>query len=153
MRGEDVAIPIVIATVAYAVVTIVRLLLENIRRAKSERLQADLYTKLIEKFSSSPELAAWLQSGQGITLLQSEPSAPPAAHTRILNAVQFGVIGAVVGGAVLWLGRMFHGEARDVLMVVGTLSLAVGGGMLIAGHVSYFLSKHLGLIQGTKSEE
>lgn len=149
--GEMIAIPIVIGILAFGVTTIVRLLLENIRRAKSERLQADLYTKVIDKLSSSPELAAWLQSEKGITLMQNEPKEQPGAQSRILNSAQFGIVGAAVGGALLWLGRMFHGEPRDVLMIFGTVILAVGGGLLLAGVVSYFLSRHLGLLNGVKS--
>jgi hypothetical protein len=151
MRGEDIAIPVVFGIVAYSVVTIVRMLLEHIRRSKSERLQADLYTKVIDKLSASPELAAWLQSEKGITMLPEEPRAQPGAQSRILNSAQFGIVGSVVGGALLWLGRMFQGEPREALMVFGTAILAAGGGLLIAGTVAYFLSRHLGLLNGTRS--
>jgi uncharacterized membrane protein len=151
MRGDYIAIPVVIGIVAYAVVTIVRLLLENIRRSKSERLQADLYTKVIDKLGSSPELAAWLESEKGITLMQVEPKEQPGAQSRILNSAQFGIMGAAVGGAMLWLGRVFHGEPQEVLMIFGTVILAAGGGLVIAGAVAYFLSRHLGLLNGAKS--
>lgn len=150
--GEVIAIPIMIGTVALSVVTIIRSLLDNIRRAKSDRLQAEIYTKLIDKFGSSPELVAYLQSESGMNLLRTEAPEQPAAYSRILNAVQFGIIGSVVGGALLWLGRMFHGEAQEVLMVAGTLTLAAGGGLLLAGGAAYGLSRHLGLVDGAKSD-
>lgn len=151
MRGEMIAIPLVVGLLAYGVITIVRLLLENIRRAKSERLQSELYTKVIDKLGSSPELGAWLQSEKGITFLRDEPKEQPGAQARILNSAQFGIVGAVVGGALLWLGRMFSGEPQEALMVFGTILLAAGGGLMLAGVVSYFLSRHLGLLEGIRS--
>lgn len=148
--GEVIAIPVVVMTIAFSVVTIIRALLDNIRRTKSERLQAELYTKMLDKFGSSPELIAYLQSESGMNLLRAEAPEQPASYSRILNAVQFGIIGVVVGGAVLWLGRMFHGEAQEVLMVAGALVLAAGGGLLLAGGASYGVSRHLGLINTGK---
>lgn len=152
MRGEMIAIPAVISIMTYGVITILRMLLESIRRAKSERLQAELYTKVIDKLNSSPELGAWLQSDKGIMLLENEPKEQPAAQSRILNSVQFGVPGAAIGAALLWLSQMFHGEPREALMIFGTILLAAGGGLLAAGLVSYFLARHLGLINGARSQ-
>jgi hypothetical protein len=153
MRGEMIAIPLVVSVLAYGAVTIVRLLLENISRAKSERLQADLYTKVIDKLSSGPELAAWLQSEKSINLMQNEPREQPGVQARILNSAQFGIVGAAVGGALLWLGRMFDGGAQEALMIFGTIILAAGGGLLLAGVVSYFLSRHLGLLNGAHARD
>lgn len=150
--GEMIAIPVVVGTIAVSVVTIIRSLLDNIRRTKSDRLQAELYTKMLDKFGSSTDLVAYLQTESGMNLLRSDAPEQPAAYSRILNAVQFGIIGAVVGGALLWLGRMFHGEAEEVLMVAGTLVLAAGGGLLLAGAAAYGLSRHLGLVDGAKTD-
>lgn len=153
MGGEAVAIIALVLTLSYGVVTIMRLLLEHIRRTKSERLQAEVYNKVLDKLGSSQEILNWTQSETSQNLFRVPPPDRPAPYSRILNAVQFGVVLTVMGLAVLFIKTQLTGHDQEPAMVMGTLITALGAGLLLAGGASWLLSRKLGLIDAKSISE
>ena len=154
MNKEFIAIPVVIFTLAYGFVTIVRLLLDHIRRTKSEKLQAEVYTKMLDKLGSSQDVLAWSQNDTTQNLFRVPPPDSPAPYSRILNAIQIGVVLTVVGLAVLFIRtQLTAAHDQEPAMVIGTLVTALGVGLLLAGCASWLLSRHFGLINGKTGPE
>ncbi len=146
------AIPfLVFLIMLIAVLWVLRVILENRRWNRSFKVHEEVHTKLLEKFSSVQELAAYMESDAGKRLLEWTPatfetqSRMPFAASRILWSLQAGLTLALVGiGLLLLRGRIPDGA--EPLLVCGTLGLTVGAGFVLSAIISYGLSKHLGLI-------
>lgn len=146
---EKIAIVMVLASMVLGVVTIVRLALEHMWRSKTLRTQSDLYNRLIDKFGSSNELLAYMQSEAGQQLLKTPATTAPNAYARIMNAAQYGAVAAVAGFGILGIGYAFRGqEVADVTYVLGWMAVTLGAALIISSAMSYLLSKKFGLING-----
>jgi hypothetical protein len=126
------------------------LIFSTIRRYKIAKAQAQVQTKLLDKIGSGQELLAYAQSDAGKQLLESLKVERIAPHTRIIGALQAGIVSLLVGAAFLLL----HSEVPDEhhgLVVFGTLGCALGLGFALSAGASYFLSKSFGLLNGGAS--
>ncbi len=121
----------------------------NIRRYKIARYQAEVHSKLLEKFGGSEELLAYLESDAGKRFLESASIEQGKTNPfgRILGAVQAGVILTLTGVALLFL-RSRVPEAAEGFLIFGTLAVAIGVGFVLSAGASYALSKSFGLLQG-----
>jgi hypothetical protein len=139
-----------IGTVAW----LIRTVLDQRRWNRLSKIQAEVHTKLMDRFSSNDELLAYVQTPSGRRFLESGPSplqeTPPAMgapFSRILWSVQVGAVLLVTGAALLLLsGRSALVEAREFFFVAGSLASALGAGFVVSAGASYALSRRLGLI-------
>lgn len=122
----------------------------NLRRYKIARHQAEVHTKLLEKFGRSEELLAYLESDAGKRFLESASIEQTKTNpfARILGAVQAGLILTLSGVALLFL-RSRVTQAAEGFLVLGALALAIGVGFVLSAGASYALSKSFGLLPGT----
>ena len=120
------------------------------------RAQTELNTKLIDWFSSSDELLAYLQSPAGKSLIEPAvvPQAGPrpmpmnAPLSRIFWSLQSGIVVSTLGGGLIFVSRgLATDEFAQLLYGVGIVVLTIGLGFAISAAVSYVLSQRLGLIQ------
>lgn len=128
---------------------IVYVAVTNRRLVQMARLQADMHTKLLDKLGSGAELVQYLESDAGRAFLEPPPLERTSAYTRILVAMQVGIIVSLVGGTLMFLGARLGGEGP---IVVGGLLLALGLGFLISAGASYWLSKSWGLLEPQSAE-
>lgn len=141
---EAVAITCTVGTLAGSVVYLIRSGLDHLRATRSEKLQADLYTRLLDKFGSSQDLLAYLQTDAGRNLLKppihEQALAVPSA--RIMNAVQIGTVLIAVGAALLLIKAAIQStEPQEPLTVFGILGLMTGLGFLVSAFASWKLSE------------
>ena len=142
MSEEVILFPILFALVGFIVWTT----FSTIRRYKTAKLQAGLQTKLLEKFGSSQELLAYVQSDAGKHFLQSLAMEQRTPYSRILGAAQASIILVFVALAFLFLrGRVLGAE--EGFLVFGTITLSLGFGFGISAALSYYLSKSFGLLR------
>ena len=114
-------------------------------RETRARIQAEVQTKLIDRFGSAPELADFLQSPAGRNFMGQLESAPRLhAREKILVGIRRAIIVTAVGVAFCGLGGVFHEEG---LLIPGFFLLALGGGYLISALVSMRLSRAWGLFE------
>ena len=135
----------------------IRTVVEQRRWSRLSRIQADVHTKLMDRFSSNDELLRYVQMPAGQRFLESGPSpvqeSTPAAvaapFARILWSVQIGAVLLVAGFGLLFLSGRAAPEIREFFFVVGCMATALGAGFLVSGAASYVLSRRLGLLERT----
>jgi hypothetical protein len=153
---EDLTVVLIILTITAGVLWLVRTAIEQRRWQRSMRAQTELNTKLIDRFSSSEELLAYLQSPAGKALI--EPAALPQASprpmpmnaplTRIFWSLQSGIVVGTLGTGLIFVSRgVATAEFAQILYGIGIVILTIGLGFAISAAVSYVLSHRLGLIQ------
>lgn len=132
-----------------------RSVLEHRRWMHAMKIQTDTHTKLVDRLSSNDELMAYIQSPVGQKFLMSPSvsvesdrlSGPGAPASRILTAMQIGVV-ATCGGTGLWIAKSrVIEEVAQPLHVIAVLAIALGIGFVIAAFLSYGLSEQMGLMK------
>jgi len=124
------------------------IIFSTIRRSKIARMQADVQLKLLDKVGTGAELLAYAETEAGKQLLESLKVERVTPHGRIIGAVQAGIVFLFLGGALLILRHQVS-AGDEGLTILGTLSMALGAGFALSAAASYFLSKTLGLLNGT----
>jgi hypothetical protein len=129
---------------------LVKTLIAQRRWGQAARTQAEVHQKLLDRFTSSEELLAYIQTPTGKRFLESAPMAFEAPVNaplgRILWSVQAGLV-LISGGAGLHFvsGRLVK-EAALPLSVIGIVALSIGIGFVLSAVVSYALSRRLQLL-------
>jgi hypothetical protein len=144
MPEDIVILPILFSLFAF----VAWIIFTTIRRYKTAKLQAEVQTKLLEKFGSGQELLAYVQSDAGKRFSESLAMEQRTPYGRILGAAQAGVILVLLGLALLFLRGRVSG-AEEGFLVSGTITLSLGVGFGLSAALSYFLSKSFGLLNET----
>ena len=146
---EDIA-P-VIGSVAILIVLgwIVKVISNNRKTTRMATMQADLQSKLLDKFGSTPELLGYLQSDAGGSFAQLVPTeAGTSPYAKILSSVQTGIV-VLMGGVACMFLRDQISEGFEGFTILGALGVAIGVGFLLSAGVAFLLSKKWGVIGGT----
>ena len=133
---------------------LIRTLIDYRRWNRLTKVQTDVHTKILDRFTGSEELLAYIKSPAGSKFLESTPinlDAGPrsigAPLGRILWSVQAGLV-LVAGGIGLdFVSGSIPEEASQAIHAMGILGIALGGGFVVSAGVSYFISHRLGLIE------
>lgn len=146
-----------VSAVVFGVVWLLRTFVGHRRWLRATRLQSELNNRLLERMGSNEQLLAYLQSQAGQQLMAApvinDVSVPAAAAslTRILWAVQAGLV-LICGGIGLLVVRNYvFEETGEALLTFGTLAISVGVGFAGASYASYALSKRFGLLETTRA--
>ncbi|MGD0360165.1 MAG: hypothetical protein ABSC93_04820 [Bryobacteraceae bacterium] len=140
-------------------VWLIRTLVDYKRWSRLAKVQTDAHTKLLDRFTASEDLLAYIQSPAGAKFLESSPislDAGPrsvgAPLSRILWSVQGGVV-LIAGGIGLHIvgERAVEATASQSLHALGIIGIALGTGFLVSAIVSFIISQRLGLIEPSTS--
>lgn len=151
---EALSLAAVMLAIFGAVIWLIRTLIEHRRWSRLTRTQAEVHNKLMDRFTSSEELMAYMQTPGGkrflesgvVSLESSTPRAVSAPIGRILWSVQIGVVVIAAGIGLQIISTMIDREVAQPMLALGVLAAAIGGGFLLSAFISYILSKRLGLI-------
>jgi hypothetical protein len=121
---------------------IVFVIVDGFRRRQQLRLAAEFQTRLLERIGSAREFGEFLSTESGARFLDAIAVDRHAVQTGILRALQSGIVALVVGIAIFVLARGKSYE--EGLLIVATISAALGAGLLLAAGLSYRLSKRMG---------
>lgn len=113
-----------------------------VSRAKARRaeVQAEVQSRLIDRFGSAPELIDFLQSSAGRQFVNGVQSAPAMlTRERILSGFSRAIILSMLGVAFLALTFFYD----DDFAVPAFILFSLGVGYLLATFVSWRLSKNL----------
>src|SRR5260370_36202533 len=118
-------------------------LFSTIRRFKTAKLQADVQARLVEKFGTSQDLLAYVQTDAGKQILESLSVERTSPYSRIIGAVQAGIILFLFGLALLFLRGRVSG-AEEGFLVIATIFFPLGIVFAIFPAVSTSLPKLFG---------
>lgn len=133
---------------------VIRYIVDHRRWLRATRIQSEAHNKLLERFTGSEELAAYMQSPAGAQFLQAAPlsldssttRAPGAPFSRILWSVQAGVVIIAAGIGFMLIQRRMVDEVAEIIGAWGMFAMAVGAGFVISGALSYVISSRMGLL-------
>ena len=136
------------------IVWIIRTFIDYRRWSRLAKVQTDVHTKLLDRFSSNEDLVAYIQSPAGSKFLESSPikldpgpKSLGAPLGRILWSVQGGFVLVALGIGLQVVRRGTSDQAAQPLHALGILAIALGLGFLFSAIISYILSRRLGLIE------
>lgn len=138
----------------------VRALLENRRWTRIFRLQSEVHGRLIDRFSSNQELAAYMQTDAGRRFLEASPISVnvesgqrvPNVVARVLTPLQIGIVMVLLGIGLLLL-RHAGEDMETPMLVFGTVVLMPGIGFMISAGITWILAARLGLMPADPAAE
>jgi hypothetical protein len=135
-------------------VWLIRTLVDYRRWSRLAKVQTDVHTKLLDRFTANDDLLAYIQSPAGAKFLQSSPITLDAAPRsvgaplgRILWSVQGGVVLMAGGIGLQVVSARVADAASQPLHALGVLGIALGLGFVISAIISFVISQRLGLIE------
>jgi hypothetical protein len=140
---------------AFGVVTwLIRTIMDYRRWKQLSKVQTEIHTRLLDRFTSNEELLAYIQSPAGSKFLESSPiTLDPAPRSlgaplaRILWSVQAGLVSMAVGVGLQAMAGRFNDDASQPVRAFGILGIALGLGFVISAIISFVISQRLGLIE------
>ena len=144
--------------IAFLVVTgvivwVIRMIVTSRRWNKLSKVQYDVHSKLLDRFTTNEDLLAYMQTPAGRRFLESapirmpdEPRSMTAPFSRILWSVQAGIVLVLTGIGLLYVSSTLTDEPAQFFMVIGVITLALGGGFIVSAVAAYALSRKLGLL-------
>jgi hypothetical protein len=157
---EALSIAFVFLLIAYSLAWIVRTIIEQKRWNRLSRTQAEVHTKILDRFGSSEELLAYMKTPAGSRFLESAPiplrTEPSRGWNqpfgRTLVSVQAGVVIAAAGLGMLLVSLRFDPQTAQELFAIGVVAFSIGAGFIASAAVSVFMSRRLGLLQEPPAE-
>jgi hypothetical protein len=135
-------------------VWLIRTLIDYRRWSRLAKVQTDVHTKLLDRFTANDDLLAYIHSPAGSKFLESSPiklDAGPrtmgAPLGRILWSVQGGLVLVAGGIGFLFVSGRVAEEASQPLHALGVLGIALGVGFVVSAIISFVISHRLGLIE------
>jgi hypothetical protein len=146
MEPVLVLIPIVISTGFFAMVAFI-VWSKASSRAQQARYNAEVQSKLIERFGSGPELIDFLKSAEGQQFATGISKLPKfAARDRVVAGFTRAIFLTFLGLA--FLGLMFSEIGNPGFLITGSILTALGLANLVSSIISLRLSKRMGLVNG-----
>jgi hypothetical protein len=149
---QNLSIMAVVGIITGGILWIIKTLVGYRRWYRTSKIQTEVHTKILDRFTSNEDVLAYMQTEPGRRFLESAP--PPvegpvkpmaAPLSRILWSLQAGVVLATGGFGLLFVSRRAISEIAQPLFASGVLVLALGVGFVVSAAASYLLSRHLGL--------
>lgn len=118
-----------------------------VARAREARMRqrSEERTRLLERFSSSEDLAAFLSSEAGARLLQVDKGSAHPTH-KLTVALFAGLITLFIGFAFVIVVFQGRDPSGGNLIIPGLICILAGVGILIAAGISAWLFRRAGLM-------
>lgn len=131
----------------------IKTLIEQRRWNRLNRMQIEVHSKLLDRFTSNEELLAYMQTPPGRRFLESAPiplEAGPrpisAPVSRIFWSLQAGLVAIAFGVALDIVSMRTQGhEVSEYLYGVGMVGLLIGIALVASAGLFYALSRKFGL--------
>jgi hypothetical protein len=144
--SENTTVAIIILACAFAFSWCVWAIAVNIRRSRTSKYTAEIHSRLLDRFSGSPELIAFLEGESGRRYFDALESDIKDPLSRVLNGIQLGIVLILLGVSFLAVRTGQTDTAtRNSLLLIGVPGIALGTGFLISAIISHRLSKSWGL--------
>ena len=128
---QALAVMVGLAVASFVLLWIIRTLVDYRRWYRTSKVQTEVHTKLLDRFSSNEDLMAYMQTPSGRRFLESAPiplegpaRSVGAPLSRILWSLQAGIVLAVAALGVLFVSNRVVEEVAQPLFAIGVLVLA-----------------------------
>ena len=134
------------------VIWLIKTAIQHRRWVRLSKVQADVHTKLMDRFTGNDELLAYIQTPAGRRFLESapipleSPRAVSAPVGRILWSMQLGAVLTVAGIGIEVVAARAIAEVAEPVAAIGIFVIAIGIGFLISSLLAYGVSRRLGLL-------
>jgi hypothetical protein len=136
-----------------AIVWLIYLFVQNSRWNRAFKQQSEIHSRLIDKFSSTQELAAYMETEAGKQFLSASAYAPgpqagphmPNVVARVITPMQVGVVLTLLGIGLYFL-RNAGPDMATPMVVLGTLALMPGVGFILSAGATWAIAQRLGLM-------
>lgn len=141
-------------------VWLVRSIIDQRRWLRVSRTQAEVHTKLLDRLTNNEDLLAYIQTPAGRRFLESgplltdgepKPASAIAPVSRIIWALQAGVVLASLGVGFWVAESRFPEDMGEGFFIIGTLAAALGVGFVLAAGLAYVISSRFGLVPSTSA--
>ena len=145
--------------IAFLIVTsvlvwVIKTLIDQRRWNRLSRVQTEVHSKLLERFTSNEELLAYIETPAGKRFFESAPipleSGPRPMRApigRIFWSLQAGLVLIAAGIGFDLVSLRVKTEASEVLYGLGMIGLLIGVALVVSAGVFYGLSRKFGLWQ------
>ena len=157
MWSDVVTIVAIFTGLAMAIgllVWLTRTIIDFRRWRQLAKVQTDVHTKILDRFTSNEDLLAYIQSPAGSKFLESSPIKLDAGSrsvgaplARILWSVQGGLVLLAGGIGLLVVSGRVANDVSQGIQALGVLAIALGLGFVISAIISFVISRKLGLIE------
>lgn len=142
----------VFCVITMTVVWFIRTYVEQRRWNRLAGVQHEVHSKILDRFSSSEDLLAYIQSPSGRKFLEAAPIPVDASSksmsapiNRIFWSLQAGLVASTLGLGLQFVSGHVPTEMSTPLFVMGIVALSIGVGFVLSAIVSFVLSRKLGL--------
>jgi hypothetical protein len=149
---EGVTIGTVVLIIASGVLWLLKTLVDHRRWLRLSKIQTDVHTKILDRFSSNEDLLAYIQTPAGKKFLESAPIPIDAPRSiaaplgRILWSAQAGAVLTVLGLGITLVSRSTLDEVAPPLAALGAVVIALGVGFLVSAFLAYALTRRFKLM-------
>jgi len=150
----DKLAPIIIVPALFlAIVWIINLFVQSHRWTRTFRQQSGIHSRLIDKFSTNQELAAYMETEAGKRFLEMSPLASgptagphmPNVVARVLTPMQVGAVMTLLGIGFFLL-RNAGPDMATPMAVLGVLALMPGIGFILSAGATWAIAQRLGMM-------
>ncbi len=139
--------------ITYVLVWAVKALIEQRRWSRLARIQTEVHSKLLDRFTSNEDLLAYIQTPAGRRFLESAPipleSAKPisAPVGRIFGSLQAGLVITAAGIGLDFASSRFVSGVSEPLFAIAVIAICVGIAFILSAASFYVISRRFGLWQ------
>ena len=145
---------IVVIAIFGALVLITKFIFESRRWSRTFKMQSEVHSRLIDKFSTSQELAAYMETEAGRRFLEAAPISTgasagpfvPNVVARVLTPLQIGFVMVLLGIGFLLLRNVGDAETAESMLITGTVMLMPGIGFILSAGATWLVAHRLGLM-------
>jgi hypothetical protein len=142
----------VILLIASGLIWLIKTLIDQRRWSRLSKIQTDVHTKILDRFSSNEDLLAYIQTPAGRRFLESTPIAVDAPKalaapiSRILWSAQAGAVLTILGLGIILVSQTTLEEIAGPLGAMGAVVIALGIGFLVSASLAYTLTRRFRLM-------
>ena len=149
---EGFTIGTVVLLITSGLIWLIKTLIDQRRWSRLSKIQTDVHTKILDRFSSNEDLLAYIQTPAGRKFLESTPISVDAPRSiaapiaRILWSAQAGAVLTVLGIGITLVSRTTLEEVAPPLAAIGAVIVALGIGFLVSAVLAYMLTRRFRLM-------
>jgi hypothetical protein len=149
---EQIVIALVMITLITSITFVLRTSLQTWGRVRRDRHMAEIQNKLMDRLGTAPDVMTYVNSDAYRKLLEGADTGGNNHASRVLNAMQFGLVLLCGGVGMLATSGLVRDDGGTFLQVIGGIVVAIGIGLAASAVWSLVLLRKWGLLKDQSGE-